>query len=52
MRALEKDRSRRYETAVGLAQDVERYLADQRWRHVPHPGRTGCGSSSGVTKLR
>ncbi len=28
MRALEKDRSRRYETAVGLAQDVERYLAD------------------------
>jgi len=30
MKALEKDRSRRYETAAGLAQDVERYL-----RHEP-----------------
>ncbi|MDB5293207.1 MAG: pknB, partial [Phycisphaerales bacterium] len=29
MRALEKDRARRYETAIGFAQDVERYLADQ-----------------------
>ncbi len=29
MRALEKDRARRYETAFGLAQDVERYLSDQ-----------------------
>jgi serine/threonine protein kinase/WD40 repeat protein len=29
MKALEKDRSRRYETAVGLARDVQRYLADQ-----------------------
>jgi eukaryotic-like serine/threonine-protein kinase len=29
MKALEKDRSRRYETATGLAQDVERYLADE-----------------------
>ncbi|HYH67183.1 MAG TPA: serine/threonine-protein kinase [Urbifossiella sp.] len=27
MKALEKDRSRRYETAAGLAADVERYLA-------------------------
>ncbi len=27
MRALEKDRARRYETANGLARDVERYLA-------------------------
>ena len=27
MKALEKDRSRRYETASGLARDVERYLA-------------------------
>ena len=26
MRALEKDRTRRYETANGLARDVERYL--------------------------
>jgi serine/threonine protein kinase/tetratricopeptide (TPR) repeat protein len=29
MKALEKDRSRRYETANGLAADVQRYLADE-----------------------
>ncbi len=29
MRCLEKDRTRRYETASGLARDVERYLADE-----------------------
>jgi serine/threonine protein kinase/WD40 repeat protein len=29
MRALEKDRSRRYETAGALARDVERYLGDE-----------------------
>jgi tetratricopeptide (TPR) repeat protein/tRNA A-37 threonylcarbamoyl transferase component Bud32 len=29
MKALEKDRDRRYETANGLAQDVQRYLADE-----------------------
>jgi serine/threonine protein kinase len=29
MRALEKDRTRRYETANGLARDVQRYLADE-----------------------
>jgi serine/threonine protein kinase/tetratricopeptide (TPR) repeat protein len=29
MRALEKDRTRRYETANGLARDLERYLADE-----------------------
>nr|AAX07520.1 putative serine/threonine protein kinase [Gemmata sp. Wa1-1] len=29
MKALEKDRSRRYESASGLAGDVERYLADE-----------------------
>ena len=27
MKALEKDRNRRYETAIGLQQDIERYLA-------------------------
>jgi len=26
MKSLEKDRSRRYETATGMAQDVQRYL--------------------------
>jgi serine/threonine protein kinase/tetratricopeptide (TPR) repeat protein len=29
MKALEKDRSRRYETANGLARDIERYLHDE-----------------------
>jgi WD40 repeat protein/serine/threonine protein kinase len=29
MKALEKDRTRRYETAIGLARDVERYLKDE-----------------------
>jgi WD40 repeat protein/serine/threonine protein kinase len=29
MKALEKDRTRRYETANGLARDIERYLADE-----------------------
>ncbi len=29
MKALEKDRSRRYETANALARDVDRYLADE-----------------------
>jgi serine/threonine-protein kinase len=29
MKALEKDRNRRYDTATGLVQDVQRYLADE-----------------------
>jgi serine/threonine protein kinase/tetratricopeptide (TPR) repeat protein len=29
MKALDKDRSRRYETANGLARDIQRYLADE-----------------------
>ena len=29
MKALEKDRTRRYDTATGLAQDVERFLNDE-----------------------
>jgi serine/threonine protein kinase/tetratricopeptide (TPR) repeat protein len=29
MKALEKDRGRRYETASGFARDIERYLADE-----------------------
>jgi eukaryotic-like serine/threonine-protein kinase len=29
MKALEKDRSRRYETANGLARDIDRYLSDE-----------------------
>jgi serine/threonine protein kinase/tetratricopeptide (TPR) repeat protein len=29
MKALEKDRTRRYETATGLARDIQRYLSDE-----------------------
>jgi serine/threonine protein kinase len=29
MKAIEKDRARRYDTASGLARDIERYLADE-----------------------
>jgi tetratricopeptide (TPR) repeat protein/serine/threonine protein kinase len=35
MKALEKDRSRRYETASGFAQDLQRYLADEPVQACP-----------------
>jgi serine/threonine-protein kinase len=35
MKALEKDRSRRYETANGLAMDLQRYLADEAVQACP-----------------
>jgi WD40 repeat protein/serine/threonine protein kinase len=35
MRALEKDRARRYGTANGLARDVQRYLADEAVEACP-----------------
>jgi tetratricopeptide (TPR) repeat protein len=35
MKALEKDRSRRYETANGLASDVDRYLHDETVQACP-----------------
>ncbi|MFA6043910.1 MAG: serine/threonine-protein kinase [Phycisphaerales bacterium] len=35
MKALEKDRSRRYETAISLGQDVARYLAGEAVLAVP-----------------
>jgi serine/threonine protein kinase/Tfp pilus assembly protein PilF len=35
MKALDKDRSRRYETANGLAQDIERYLHDEPVQACP-----------------
>jgi serine/threonine protein kinase/tetratricopeptide (TPR) repeat protein len=35
MKALEKERSRRYETANGFAMDVQRYLADEPVQAVP-----------------
>jgi serine/threonine protein kinase/WD40 repeat protein len=35
MRCLEKDRGRRYETATGLARDIERYLAGEAVEACP-----------------
>ena len=35
MKALEKDRNRRYETANGFALDVQRYLADEPVQACP-----------------
>jgi tetratricopeptide (TPR) repeat protein len=35
MKALEKDRSRRYETANAFAQDIQRYLADEPVQACP-----------------
>src|SRR5438045_4430905 len=35
MKAQEKDRSRRYETANGFAMDVQRYLADEAVQACP-----------------
>jgi tetratricopeptide (TPR) repeat protein len=40
MKCLEKDRNRRYESASGLAQDIERYLADEHVLARP-PSRLG-----------
>jgi eukaryotic-like serine/threonine-protein kinase len=39
MKALEKDRTRRYETANGFGQDVERYLADEPVQACPPSAR-------------
>ena len=39
MRALEKDPARRYDTAIGLAQDLRRFLNDQPVEAGP-PART------------
>ncbi len=54
MKALEKDRNRRYETANGLAQDIRRYLNDEaiiarptsawyRLKKVVHRNRAAAG---------
>jgi serine/threonine protein kinase len=39
MKALEKDRKQRYETATGLAEDIERYLRDEPV-HAGPPSRS------------
>ena len=46
MKCLEKDRNRRYETASGLAMDVQRYLADE-----PVAGLSAVGGLS-AAKVR
>ena len=43
MKALEKDRNRRYETANGLAMDVERYLHDEPVAAGPPSARYRLG---------
>ena len=53
LKALEKDRTRRYETANGLARDIQRYLARRGCGGPPAAGAaTGCGSSSAGTRAR
>ncbi len=60
MKTLEKDRTRRYETANGLAMDVQRYLADEpvmagppstsyRVRKFLHRNRVAVAAGSVVT---
>ena len=39
MKALEKDRNRRYETASGLATDLRRYLDDEPVQACPPSAR-------------
>src|SRR5262245_4576423 len=59
MKALEKDRSRRYETANGFAADVQRYLADEpvlacppstlyRWGKFARRRRAGLLTAAGL----
>ena len=43
MKCLEKDRARRYDTASGLARDVERYLADEPVEACPPSARYRLG---------
>src|SRR6516165_3300100 len=43
MKCLEKDRTRRYETASGLARDVERHLADEPVEAGPPGARYRLG---------
>jgi hypothetical protein len=62
MRCLEKDRTRRYETANGLAKDVERYLSDEpveacpptvsyKLRKFARKHKTGLATAAAFTAL-
>ena len=51
MKALEKDRTRRYETANGFAMDIERFLADEPVAAGPPgtlPAAEVCAAQSGT----
>ena len=62
MKALEKDRNRRYETANGFAADVQRYLTDEpvqacppsAWYRLPQvrPAEPGEDARSARSSLR
>lgn len=51
MKALEKDRSRRYETANGFAMDVQRYLADEPVQACPPSMRYRMGKFARRNKV-
>ena len=50
MKALEKDRARRYETATGFANDIQRYLNDEAVVACPPSAATGFGSLPAATR--
>ena len=52
MKALEKDRTRRYETANGLAADLQRYLDDEPIEARRLSGVGHLRNSSGATRDR
>ena len=52
MKALEKDRTRRYETASGFAADVQRYLSDEPIKPGRHRGFIGFANSSVATRVQ
>jgi serine/threonine protein kinase/tetratricopeptide (TPR) repeat protein len=62
MKALEKDRTRRYETANGLARDIQRYLSDEpveacppssayRLRKFARKNRAALGTAAAILLL-
>ncbi len=62
MKAIEKDRARRYETANGLAQDIQRFLADEpvsatppsaayRFRKFARRNKTALRVAAGIAVL-
>ena len=50
MKALEKDRTRRYETANGFAGDIQRYLNDEAGGRARRPPPTDSGNSRDETR--